>query len=271
RLLQSRSTVMELLPAEGEPLLRVRCFGRFEIERDGALVAPETFKRRKALTLLKILLTHADRPVSIETLTEWLWPESDPRAAANRLYVVVHALREAIEPAGAHGDWSFVRTNGDQYLFDTSDCWVDLVEYRAALDAGRQAESAGEPERALAAYDAATRLYRGDLLEDDPFDEWCLMEREHLRETYLDALHGVAVLSRERGEIDRAIDAYRRVLQVDPLREESQRQLIETLSNAGRRAEALRQYEHLRALLRRELDITPMPETEDIVQRIRAA
>ena len=77
--------------------------------------------------------------------------------------------------------------------------------------------------------------------------------------------------SRERGEIDRAIDAYRRVLQVDPLREESQRQLIETLSNAGRRAEALRQYEQLRALLRRELDITPMPETEDIVQRIRAA
>lgn len=269
RSLQSMPPVADSARGEDEPFLRVRCFGRFELERDGAPIAPEMFKRRKALTLLKILLVNAGRPAPIETLIEWLWPESDPRAGANRLYVVVHALRELIEPAGAAGDWSLVRTSGDNYVLDASGCWIDLVEFRAALDAGRRAESAGDAPLALAAYDAAAGLYRGDLLEDDPFDEWCLMEREHLRETYLSVLQRIATLARERGELDRAIDAGRRVLRVDPLREDAQRQLIESLAMAGRRDEALRQYEQLRALLRRELDIAPMPATEEVVRRIR--
>jgi len=260
---------VEPQPVRAEPLFRVRCFGRFELMRDGALVPPEAFKRRKALALLKILLVHTGRPVPIETLTEWLWPESDPRTGANRLYVVVHALRELLEPPRAASDWSLVRTSSDHYLFDAEGCWLDLVEFRAAVDAGRRAEAAGDRPAALATWDVATLLYRGDLLEDDPFDEWCLMEREHLRETYLGALQRVAAISCDLGELDRAIDAGRRALRVDPLREESQRRLIESLWMAGRRDEALRQYEQLCTLLRRELDIAPMPETEDVVQRIR--
>lgn len=269
RSLHPTPPVVDLVPVEDEPRLRVRCFGRFELERDGEPVAPEMFKRRKALALLKILLVHAGRPVPIEMLTEWLWPECDPRAGANRLYGVVHALRALIEPATESGDWSLVRTSGDHYLFDPEGCLLDIAEFRAAVGVARRAEAAGDAPTALAAYDAAARLYRGDLLEDDPFDEWCLMEREHLRETYLGALQRVAAISHDQGELDRAIDAYRRALRVDPLREEAQRRLIACLAMAGRRDEALRQYEQLRALLRRELDIAPMPETEDVVQRIR--
>lgn len=267
--LQTAPPVVDPAPAKDEAWLRVRCFGRFELYRDGEPIAPEMFKRRKALALLKILLVHAGRPVPIEMLTEWLWPESDPRAGANRLYGVVHALRALIEPASASGDWSLVRTSGDHYLFDPEGCWLDIAEFRAAVGVAHRAEAAGDAPMALAAYDAAARLYRGDLLEDDPFDEWCLMEREHLRETYLGALQRVAAISHDQGALDRAIDAYRRALRVDPLREEAQRGLIACLGMAGRRDEALRQYEQLRELLRRELDIAPMPETEDVVRRIR--
>lgn len=264
-----RASAVGIRSVADEPLLRVRCFGRFELERGGALAPLETFKRRKSLALLKILLVHAGRPVPNEMLIEWLWPGSDPRAGANRLYVVVHALREAIEPGTAAGDWSLVRTSGDHYLFDADACWLDLVEFRAAIDAGRRAEVVGDQLRALTAWDVAVRLYRGDLLADDPFDEWCLMEREHLRETYLDALQRIAAISRDAGDLDRAIDAWRRALQVDPLREGVQRRLIECLWMARRRDEALNQYEQLRTLLRDELDIAPMPETEAVVLRIR--
>lgn len=266
---QAPTATVDTGPGAEMPFLHFRCFGHFEIHREGALVAPEMFKRRKAQTLLKILLVNAGRPTPIETLIEWLWPEVDPRVGANRLYVVVHTLRALIEPAGASGGWSLVRTSGDQYLLDLDGCWLDLEQFRAAIATGRRAESAGDALRALTAYDAATRLYRGDLLEDNPFDEWCLMEREHLRETYVDALQRIAAISHDRGELDRAIDAWRRALRVDPLREDAQRRLIESLWLAGRRDEALRQYDQLRALLSDELGVAPMPETEDVIRRIR--
>lgn len=254
-----------------EPFLRIRCLGAFELYRQGVLVTPQMFKRRKALTLLKILLLHAGRPVPRDTLIEALWPESDPHKTASRLYVVVHALREILEPDGAGGGPALIRTDGDRYVFAADGrCWLDLSEYRGAILRGQQAEAAGDQATARAAYSAAAHLYRGDLLEDEPFAEWCWLEREHLRETNLSALQRLAGLLRDTGDLGRAIGAYRRALRVDPLREAIQRQLIECLWSAGRRDEALRQYELLRTLLRRELDITPLPETEELIGRLRA-
>ena len=259
-------------PNETEPFLAIRCLGQFELQRQGALITPEAFKRRKALTLLKILLLHAGRPVPSEALIEWLWPESDPETGANRLYVIVHHLREMIEPSGSGSGRDVIRTSTDHYIFAPAvPCWLDLAEFRAAIAAGHEAEALGDQPKALAAYDTAAQLYRGDLLEDERYAEWCWLEREHLRETHLDALQRLARLAWDAGDLSRAANTYRRALQVDPVREEIQRRLIECLWQLGRRDEALRQYEFLRAVLRRELDITPLPETEELVRRILGA
>lgn len=254
-----------------EPLLHIHCLGSFELYRQGRLVTPQLFKRRKALTLLKILLLHAGHSVPRDTLVEALWPEIDPQKGASRLYVVVHALREVLEPDSAGTDLPLIVTEGDGYLFALdARCWLDLCEFQAAIRRGQQAEAIGEHKAALAAYAAGAHLYRGDLLEDEPFAEWCWLEREHLRETYLSVLQRLAGLARDAGELSRAIDVYRRALQVDSLREETHRRLIACLWAAGRRDEALRQYELLRILLRRELDAEPLPETEDLIRRIRS-
>jgi DNA-binding SARP family transcriptional activator len=264
----AREAVVERA-AGPEPWLRIRCFGDFEIRRDGLLVAPGAFKRRQALTLLKILLTHAGRPVPKEALIEALWPESDPEAASRRLHVVVHALRDVVESDHPHGR-TVIQSVGGGYAFDPSvPYWLDVEEFHTAIAAGHRAEADGARTDAVAAYDAAIQLYRGDFCEDDRFAEWCWLEREQLRELFLAVLERLAALRAARGEPDRAIRHLRQIVRVDPLREVVHYRLMEVLLAAGRPAEALQQYEVFRDLLRQELDIEPSAETTALARRVR--
>lgn len=249
--------------------LNIRCLGPFELYRQGRLITPEMFVRRGAQTLLKVLLVHEGRPVPRDALMELLWPETDPRTAANRLYVLVHTLRRTIEPSRDGSHWTYVLSDGDRYYFNMNAPFrLDLQEFRRLLDLGKRLESDGEIPQAIHSYEAAINLYRGDLLEEEPYADWCWELRESLREIYLDALKrlGALYLSRSAGN---SVEVYRRALRTDPLREDIQQGLMRALSMAGRREEALRQYQVFRDLLRQELDVTPLPETEDLYRAVK--
>ncbi|MBI4297143.1 MAG: hypothetical protein HY676_01275 [Chloroflexi bacterium] len=254
------------------PYLDIRCLGPFELYRQGVRVSPETVQRRKVLTLLKILLTvknHGSR-VPKDTLIDHLWPEDPLQVRTSQFYVLVHELRRLLEPADARGSWVFVLNEGDRYYFDQhGPCRIDVREFEATLHLGQKAEAEGDMESAIAAYEGAVDLYRGDFMEDDPFAEWCQWERERLREAYLEVRQRLAALYGRSGAWERAVKGLRAALRIDPLREEVHRALIYALWASGRRDEAVRQYQACRELLLRELDVAPLPETEHLLERIR--
>lgn len=252
------------------PYLEIRCFGPFEVIRRGSLLTNNMVKRKKALELLKILITNLGRPLPKDTLMEFLWPETAPEAGANRLYVVTHALRKVIEPPGAEGRWSYIHGKDGCYYFDTeSPSLIDTKEFKRLVGLGKAEEEKGNLQRAIQAYEAAVKLYKGDFLEDEPYADWCSMEREHFREVSLDTLQRLASLWAKEGAIEQTIKHLRRALRIDPVREEIHRELMRSLWAARRRDEALRQYEICKELLKRELDVHPLPETDRLALLIR--
>ncbi|MBI2862459.1 MAG: GAF domain-containing protein [Chloroflexi bacterium] len=255
---------------EGAPYLDIRCFGSFELYRDGSLITPDMVHRRKAIALLKILLTYDGRPVTKDTLIELLWPEVKPEAGAGRLYVLVHELRRLVEPPRHEGKWVFIQNEGDRYHFNTkASCRVDVREFKALVNLGQRAKAKGDIEAAIYAYEAAAEIYRGDFLEDEPFADWCWEQREHLREVCLDALRRLAAIYAKSGEWEQSVRYLRSALRIDKLREEVHRELMRSLWAAGRHDEALRQYEVCKELLLRELDVAPLSETDQLLERIR--
>lgn len=252
------------------PPLAIRCFGPFELYRWGKLVTPGAVKRRKVLLLLKVLLAYEGHPVSSDTLMELLWPGISPDLGLGRLHVVVHVLRRLLETPGARGKWLYIQRDGENYVFNLeAPCYIDVQEFRLLVQTAQRAEAKGEIEGVINAYEGAAGLYRGDFLEDEPFSEWCWPTREHLRETYLTVLKRLASLYGQVGRWERAIGHLRQALRVDPLREEAHRELMRSLWTAGRRDEALRQYHLCRDLLRKELGVRPLPETERLAYLIR--
>ena len=74
-----------------------------------------------------------------------------------------------------------------------------------------------------AALEQAATLYRGDLLDgfvvdEEPFEQWLVQERERLRELALDCSPGCCA-TRALETVDAAINTARRLLTLDPLQE----------------------------------------------------
>ena len=195
---------------------------------------------------------------------ELLWPEAEPGLSSNHLRVVLHDLRRALEPDLRRGQPSaFIASRGDLVYVDPASCWWVDVEELERLAGELDAEVArGRIDEALAAGRAAVALYTGDFLEDEPYDDWCLAERERLRERYLDLLLRLSGLLAGRALLAEAVDVCRLALAADPLRERTHRQLMELLWQHGDRDAALRQYESCRRMLRDELDVAPDQETQ---------
>jgi predicted ATPase/Tfp pilus assembly protein PilF len=72
------------------------------------------------------------------------------------------------------------------------------------------------------------------------------------------------------GEIKLALYHARRLVDLDPWREESQAMLIELLARDGQRSAALKQYETCRRLLEEELGVEPREETERLYRQVQA-
>jgi DNA-binding SARP family transcriptional activator len=83
----------------------------------------------------------------------------------------------------------------------------------------------------------------------------------------LTRLCGIARANADHGA---AIAAARRLVHIDPLVEESQQLLIETLDAAGQRGGAVRQFRHCRETLKHELGIEPAPQTMHLMARLAA-
>lgn len=247
------------------PYLDIRCFGSFALYKERKLLTADMFKRRGALTILKILLINGGRPVSREALIEALWPEVDPKAGANRLYVLVHALRRMIEPEQTGHAWLYIRNDGDRYHFNrAAPHQLDIDEFRGHVSLGERLEREGDLTAAVDAYEAAVSLYTGDLLGDETYDEWCWTEREHLKERCLDVLRTLGSFYLEHSSPEKSLPHYRHALWIDPLREESYRGLMRALWATGRRDEALHQYQLCRDVLRRDMGVDPLPETVEM-------
>lgn len=219
---------------------------------------------------LKYLAVHRRRVVPREVLMELLWPEAGLEAGTRNLKVLIHTLRRALAAELPAGGPEMVTYREGGYLFDPHGVvWFDVDEFLHRLGAARAHQRAGALAQAAAEYRAAEEAYSGDYLESDPYEDWAAAERERLRELYLLAVAELTGLLAEGGEYQSAIHYCRRALARDPYRESVHRSLIRYLWWTGQGAEALRQFQQCRALLRREMGIEPLPETVALARRIR--
>ncbi|MHB8146999.1 MAG: BTAD domain-containing putative transcriptional regulator [Vulcanimicrobiaceae bacterium] len=253
--------------------LTLRCLGRFSVWRNGAALSPECFARRRALRVLKILLTRYGCVVSKDELIELLWPDGSPDDAPTLLKVAVHYLRRGLQSERQDGTGdAFILTQGNGYAFNSASRhrW-DVLEFERAADEGERLERCGRRKEALVSFAAAAAAYTGDYLEDEPYSDWCAERRHRLQQTYLHVLRRAGSLAWAAGDAEAAVRSYRRALAVDRCLEDVHRELMAVLWRSGRRTEALAQYEICRTALREEIDITPVPETVALYQAMHGA
>ena len=240
---------------DGPPALRVRLLGGFAVQVGPRPVPPGGWRLRKARDLVKLLALAPEHRLHREQVMELLWPERDAAAAANNLHQVLYVARRALGPGCAALRDDLVA------LAPAGRLWVDVDAFEAAAERARATRDPG-------AYQEALGLYAGELLPEDRYEEWAATRRQELAQRHLALLVEAGELRLAAGEWDAATAALRQAVELDPSHEAAHRLLMRAYARSGRRQLALRQYQQLRATLRRELGIAPDQETERLQRDI---
>ncbi len=258
----------ETRPVSRQGLLQIYMLGKFALVANEQGIAIDKWKRRQAITLLKILASQLDRPVHRERILDYLWPDVDEERGWGRLKVTMYYLRTQLRAAGAEEDT--VRTVGSAYQLRRDAVWVDTESFEKLATEGRLLQDKGRSDEALRCFDEALYLYRGDYLEQDVYADWCAEERERLAEVYLDMLTRKADCHAQRDEFQEAVQVCRKGLVHDPCREGLHCSLMRYQLHLGRIDSAVAQYRQCRKVLAREFGVDPMPETQQLYRQVLA-
>jgi DNA-binding SARP family transcriptional activator len=248
--------------------LSIRLLGRFEVLRGGQSLSGSEWRSRQTRAILKLLVIRCGHVVTTDQLLDLLWPDEEPEAARRRLHVRVSQLRRALAPDDPA---AYVLTMEGGYSFDPEvGCWVDTWEFESQTGRARRCQEAGDLDQAIAAYETARSLYRGDLLEEDLYADWTFAERERLRERFLTMLTELAECYAQQGRYRRAVARCHDVLAADLRREAVYVRLMLYHYYAGEQVRALRAFERCRQVLADELEVEPLPGTFTLAEQIRA-
>lgn len=226
---------------------RLHLLGSFALDTGHETVAT----RESGAKVLAYLAVHGkNRPVSRATLAERLNPgDGDVSRCGAR-------LRTAL--------WRMPRPDG-RALVTTTATTVTLADFVDvdlwwAESVARRLTS--EPDVDADTVEAAG--FANDLLPDWS-EDWLVLERESYRQTRLHALERASAALCASGSHEAALQAALTAVACEPLRETAHRRVIEAHMAEGNNAEALRQYQTYRRLLRSELGLAPTAAIRAVV------
>ncbi|HEU4752797.1 MAG TPA: BTAD domain-containing putative transcriptional regulator, partial [Armatimonadota bacterium] len=243
--------------------IRIELFSGLKVREGERVVA--RFPTRKTASLLGFLAYYSRHRHPREVLIELLWPESDLDAGRKSLGVALSALRQVLE-LGREESGRVLLADRLTVQLSPERVTTDVAELEAALAAATRARDPAERESRLL---RAVELYTGELLPG-LYEEWIPREGEWLRDRVLDALTELARLAERDGRTEAALAHTRRAVALDPIREETHREMMRLLGGLGRVPEALRQYRDMEEILRRELEIHPSAVSRELAEALRS-
>jgi DNA-binding SARP family transcriptional activator len=195
------------------------------------------------------------------------WPDADPETARNSLNVAIHSLRQHLRTVS---DVPLIVFEAGSYgLAPNLQVWIDVEEFERAHKTGHRLETTNQLAAAVAQYECAVSLYLGDFLEENPYEEWAILDRERLRIAYLDTLDRLSQIYFKEEHYSACRTACQLILIKDPCREDAHCLLMRCYSRQRQPHLALYQYQVCVEALRGELQVEPAPETTQLYNRIR--
>lgn len=225
---------------------KLNLLGGFQLFADNQPVLGLNSSRVQSL--LAYLVLHRSSSQPRRRLAFSLWPDTTEEQARTNLRKAILFLRRALPSPEVLSS-----SEGNLQWDPKIPFLVDVVEFEAAVDAGAS-------EQAIA-------LYAGDLLPNC-YDEWILEDRERLKQMYVAALQTSAQQKEAAGDYVAALTLLLRLLQKDPLREETHRLVMRLHALKGDRAAVLHAYQNCTTLLKQELGVEPSSITRQLYGRL---
>lgn len=263
------SATADAAPA-ARPSLSARLFGELHVELDGSEVPIWTWRSKRAVSLLALLLQRRGQPLHRDEAIEWLWPAADPERAGKHLNVALSALRRGLEQAGTAGGSCIQRLGATYRIRPDTLTTLDVAEFEQRATETDHHVQRGDLAAAVHAAELALALVIGDYLASEPYAEWAEPERQRLRDRALELRTAAAEWHLALGHAREAIREASTVLAAERWRERTWQVLIEAHQALGDRSAALQSLAACREALREELGIELSPTLAALAAQLRA-
>jgi DNA-binding SARP family transcriptional activator len=266
--LNGNNRVSQTATQRSVPTLEAYCLGKFQVRVNCKII--EHWRSTKAKYILKHLITDGGRPVPKDILIEAIWPGCEPSQGNNNLKAAVRALRQTLNHDNGTSEVSpgILFADGNYMINPEVDLWVDAEQFERHCKAGRRFEGEVKLVEAIREHKAAEALYRGDYLEDDPFEEWTYLRREALKDEYMFVLGKLAEYSMRAKNYEDCIGYCQKILSKDCCREDTYQRLMCCYNRLGQRSRAVQWYRLCEKTIRRELDVDPDHELVALYQKL---
>ena len=233
-------------------MLEVRLLGQFEIKHGKNTVSVTS---RPAQSLFAFLILNAGTAYRREKLAGQLWPDSTEEQARDYLRHALWRIRKALQAVSAT---TYLHANDLTVSFDASmDFWLDA---RILLELPEDA-TLEELKRVLA--ECSSELLPGF------YDEWMVLEREHLQAVYEQRIGGLLVQLQDMGRWTEVINWAEKWISFGQKPEAAYRYLMSAHAEAGDMAKVAATYERCVKSLR-EFGVEPSKQTKALYDNIKS-
>lgn len=210
---------------------------------------------------LFFLFLTSSRPLNKDQVAEALWPGTeDPGRVKQRFKNELYRLRRTV----GH---ETILLEGENYRFNRAlDYDYDLEDFETYL---ARAASARTDDERIENYALAVKLMDGPYLADIGAI-WAILDRERVRQMFLEAVTRLAELYWRHNDADRALEACQRALELDPAWEPAHQMAMRAHAVRGDRAAIARQYQACREVSERLFNLPPTEETERLYRQLIA-
>jgi DNA-binding SARP family transcriptional activator len=250
------------LPTTRKPQLEVYALGRGYVLVNGQLITNWDGALPRNLFYFFIdrtLVTRAE-------IFQIFWPQLPVKEATNVFHVTKRKISERIS-VRVNPQESFELTRYDSGFYKPSDKLIrhyDVASFQTTME---QAMMTGDEHKEEILLKQAVEAYKAPFLQDDQM-AWMVERREQLRQLNAQALISLGQLNQRRGDLEVALGYFIRSLKEIAQREDIHREVMKIYLKLGRRNDALTQYQTFVEILRRDLNIKPSRESQDLYQLI---
>jgi hypothetical protein len=162
-------------PPINVPVATIEMFGQFEMEIDGRKI--EWCRRRDRL-IVQYLALQLDTSATRHDLTRIFWPNTDPQLANQSLRTACSTIRRAIAQCVGYDRVHWYFNAGRSLRLNTDHISISSLRMQAHVREAEVASNQGNDAGARAHYVAASRIYRGQLLDSEGSETWFRAQRE---------------------------------------------------------------------------------------------
>jgi len=251
--------IVQLAPVRPSPI-RVQTLGSLRVFREGQEIDPRLWISAKARDLLAFCITFRSECLPLDRILDALW-NADSGHGHAAFHTALYRLRQALRVTSDARKF-LVAANGDYHL-DVAQFEIDVDHFENLI---RQvAKFPTEP--AIPDIEAAIALYHGPYLNNLYYD-WVLPERQRLNDLYVQTLRMLAQNYFKAARWQEALAVNRQALTIEPLDEKLHSDAMCCLQKLGDRGGLTKQYTTLCELLRQELKVEPLAETQALYLRL---